>query len=288
MILLLHGGAGNLKIPDIAQPKQDAVADACRKVSGMGLSVLDAVEEAVALMELNPELNAGLGSVVQIDGKIRMDAGICTSDGRYAGVTQIEDVKNPVRVARRLLDYGYHSILSGAGARAFASECGFDVENVMTDGRRQEYERVKEELGAIKYEAIARGKEEINTQKLSTVGAVAVDRNGNMAAACSTGGTKYCYPGRVSDSSLLGAGVYCSEHVAVACTGEGDKFIRRLTARRVEDLYLSCKNLEKAVKLALEDLEKAEQAFGGIIAVSKDGGMAYHYNTAFMSLAHNR
>lgn len=284
MKLLLHGGAANVAGDALRASKQDVMALCMRGVSS-GLSAPDMVEQAVCAMELQPALNAGYGSVVQMDGRIRMDAGICTSRGRYGAVLQIEHVRTPIRVARRLMDAGYHSILSGEGAVAFARECGFVPQSPFTQERLAEYHAVREDIPDLSYEALAGDIEAINVKKLSTVGAVALDDDGILAAACSTGGTKYCYPGRVGDTPIYGAGVYCSEHVAVACTGEGDKVLRRLTAKKVEEFYRAHGDLQKAADDAIADLLQKENGYGGLICVSAKGESAFAHSTAFMAVA---
>ncbi|NCC22263.1 MAG: hypothetical protein EOM26_07345 [Alphaproteobacteria bacterium] len=282
MKCLLHGGAANVADETLRTLKQEAAERSARSLPS-GLNALDLVEQAVAAMELEPYLNAGYGSVIQLDGRIRMDAGICTSTGKYGAVVQIEHVANPIRVARKLMDAGYHSILSGDGATAFARECGFESRSPFTKERLEEYYAVRADIPKLSYAELSRDVTATNNKKLSTVGAVAVDDNGFLAAACSTGGTKYCYPGRVGDTPIFGAGVYCSEHVAVACTGEGDKVLRRLTSRKVEDFYLESGDLQIAVERALADLQERENGIGGLIAVSAKGEAAHAHTTGFMS-----
>lgn len=282
-LLMVHGGCANLTDPAQTNGKRDAALAAFQGTrSG---SALDCVEQAVTILENDPRVNAGTGSVVQMDGRIRMDAAVCTSAGGYAAVMQIEQVRNPIRVARRLCDIGYHSILSGDGARLFALEQGFPSESPFTAGRLEEYHHVRESFPILTYANISRNIHETNTKKLSTVGAVALDDAGGLAAACSTGGTKFCYPGRVGDTPVYGAGVYCSPHVAVACTGEGDKVLRRLSAKKVEEFYLSHGDLQKAAEEVVFDLWEAQKGFMGLIALSRDGQSACAHNTVFMAHA---
>lgn len=283
--LLIHGGASNLTAAGANDAKSDATERTCRGMRLSGASALDLVEAAVAAQELEETLNAGIGSVVQLDGRIRMDAGICTSTGKYGAVIQIEQVATPVKVARRVLDIGYHSILSGEGARLFALEQGFPSVSPYTPQALEAYTQSRTQFKELSYAAISGNIDDINVKKLSTVGAVAIDDNGDLAAACSTGGTKFCYPGRVGDTPIFGAGLYCSHQVAVACTGEGDKILRRLTAKRVDDLYQKHGSLKRAVDEAVEDLLQKEKGYCGIIAVAHTGETAFGYSTAFMAYA---
>ncbi|MGB9154133.1 MAG: isoaspartyl peptidase/L-asparaginase [Alphaproteobacteria bacterium] len=285
-IVLIHGGAANFdaNAPELAT-KQAAVMRAKHALDDKNLPALDLVELAVKNLELAPELNAGFGSVIQMDGAIRMDAGICDSDQHYAAVLQIEQTKNPILVARKLMGFGYHSILSGSGARQFADEMGFPRESAFTAERMNEYQEMREEFCALSYHDLAQRMDIINKKKLGTVGAVAIDESGNLAAACSTGGTKYCFPGRVGDTGVFGAGVYCSKHIAVALTGEGDKILRRMTAKLVETLYLQSGDLQQAVDAAAKDLLTAEDGYCGIIAVSSKRQSAHVHSTKFMAFA---
>jgi len=281
-LLLMHGGASNVE-SDVFKRKQNAVSSALGKISDFSIDALDLVELAVEYMERDPHLNAGYGSILQLDGRARMDAGICTSDRKYAGILQIEQTKTPIKIARKLMDAAYHSILCGEGARKFADENGFPRENAITVEQMEAFEESCKTFPEISYQSFSRDMSDLNKKKLGTVGAVAIDKKGRMAAACSTGGTKYCFPGRVGDTAIYGAGVYCSEHVAVAMTGEGDKVLRRMTARLVEDLFLKSGNLHQAVTDAAQDLERHENGYCGIIAVSSDRQYAHAHNTAYMA-----
>ncbi len=284
MILLTHGGGANQ--PDDINAQKTKSAHICINTVDTSLSAIDMVEQAVRALELDPIFNAGYGSVVQMDGVIRMDAGICTSKGQYGAVMQIQNVHNPIQVARAVMDRGYHSILSGDGATAFAREIGIPSLSPYTADRLLEINNIRtNDIRALTYDALANDIESTNVKKLSTVGAVAIDNNGMLAAACSTGGTKYCYPGRVGDTPIYGAGVYCSEYVAVACTGEGDKVLRRLTSKKVEEFYLQTGNLKTACDMAVQDLWDKEKGHVGIIAVSVKGEYATGNNTYFMASA---
>ncbi len=282
--ILIHGGAWNARSSTIRSHEQEATDRTCARVEAKGVSALDLVAGIVAAQEDEDALDAGTGSILQLDGRIRMDAGICDSKGHYGAVLQIEDVRNPIRVARRLMEYGYHSILSGDGARAFAREEGFPPYSPYIKEAEKLYARSRERFPEINYAALVANMGDINKKKMGTVGAVALDDAGNLAAACSTGGLTYGYPGRVGDTAIYGAGVYCSNHVAVACTGEGDKMLRRLTARHVEDGFLKHGNLQQALDEAVEDLMREQNGYCGLIAVAADGQSGHSKSTTFMSL----
>jgi len=283
---MLHGGATN----SIDTAVNDSKTAAIQKVVGRlaekkMMSALDIVETAVSYLEDEEELNAGWGSVVQMDGRIRMDAGICDSHGQYGAVIQIEHVKNPIQVARKILDYGYHTILSGDGAQQFAREQGIPAYSVFSEKKVKEYLAIRQDMHSFDYETLLQKKKNVIADKLSTVGAVAIDNQGNLAAACSTGGTNYIYPGRVGDTPIFGAGLYCSKYVAVACTGEGDKFLRSLVAKAVEEFYLQDKNISNAVDSALQKVLKDHNGYGGLIAMTENGDSYYGHTTKFMAQA---
>lgn len=284
-VVLVHGGASNLAGSPLNAAKQAVTEASCAALTLKGASALDLVEQAVALQELAPELNAGIGAVIQMDGRIRLDAAICDSQGRYGAVIQLEQVANPVKVARRIAQIGYHSILSGDGAKSFAVEQGFALTSLYTEKTFAEYAASRAQYPELSYAALSGNIDDINVKKLSTVGAVALDDDGCLAAACSTGGTKFCFPGRVGDTPILGAGLYASEKVAVAMTGEGDKVLRRLTSLKVDQLLSAGASLQEAVDQAVDDLLKVTNGYCGIIAVSAKGETAVGHSTAFMAHA---
>lgn len=279
--LLTHAGAWNTRDETAQQTEIDAVKASIEAAKGSP-DVVSAVEKAAIFLENHPSLDAGFGSIIQMDGRIRMDAGIADSHGNYGAVVQIEEIQNPISVARRLMELDYHHILSGDGAKSFALEQGFPRKSVYTLKRINSYLQLREEIPDLSYESLLKDKEEQIKKKLSTIGAVAVDDQGNLAVASSTGGLSYGYPGRVGDSALLGHGMYCSKHVAVACTGHGEKIIITLLAQRVERYYLEDQDLQKAVDQAISDLGAAGGE-GGIIAAAKDGSMAIGYNSSFLA-----
>lgn len=283
--LLVHGGAWN-SIEDLQNDIwQKATDRSTASIDLAGKSAIDIVEAACAAQELEECLDAGIGSVVQLDGRIRMDAGICDSSGRYGAVLQIEQVATPIKVARRILDIGYHSILSGEGARLFALEQGFPSVSPYIPDTLEEFHRTRKGLPNLTYDALTVDIEGNNKKRLSTVGAVAIDDKGRLAAACSTGGLAFGYPGRIGDTGIYGAGVYCSEHVAVACTGEGDKVVRRLTARMVEDGFLKHGSLQKAADDAVADLLEKEKGYCGLIAIARTGEAVVANTTNIMTSA---
>src|SRR5690349_6510138 len=205
--LALHGGAGEWAEPSIplALASLRSTAQSIRAMLELGASALDAVCHAVALLEDDAVFNAGTGSVLNRDGDVEMDASIMNgSDLRFGAVAAIARVRNPVRVARCVMEQSPHAILAGAGALRFAREHGFEDYDPVTEPARAEHRK-----------RMTRGSH-------GTVGAVALDAAGRLAAATSTGGTILKLPGRVGDTPLPGAGTYAGGMAAVSSTGKGE------------------------------------------------------------------
>jgi beta-aspartyl-peptidase (threonine type) len=230
-----------------------------------GGSALDAVEAAVIVLEDAPAFNAGRGSVLSLDGRVEMDAAVMDGVRRAAGaVAAVRGVRNPVSAARAVLDDGSHVMLAGDGATAFARErnLAFEAESwFVTDRQRERLRMVAE----------ARG----------TVGAVARDAAGHLAAATSTGGRAGQRAGRIGDSPMLGAGTWADDRTAaISGTGDGEAFMRALPAHELDALLrLGGLGLGEAAERALSDLD------GGLIAVDRDGNLAMPFRTEAMARA---
>ncbi len=197
-----------------------------------GGSALDAVEAAIVVLEDDERTNAGIGARFQLDGAIRMDAALMTSDLECGGVASIEAVRNPIAVARRVMETP-HVLLVGTGATAFARKEGFPPFDPSTDTTRKRFEESVARLrkGEVPDWA-ARWK---GQAWRDTVGAVARDSEGRYATGSSTGGTTWMLPGRVGDSPLVGAGLYAGPAGAVTATGVGEDVIRHVLCKRVYD-----------------------------------------------------
>lgn len=266
-LLLVHGGAGNWNAAT-APGGVDGCRTAARHAwEGLqkGGSAVDAVELAVRLLEDDPRFNAGYGSVANADGVIRMDASIMASRGRHAGaVAGIRHYRNPVCLARAVMEDGRHVLLVGDGAEAFA-------------------ETVAESRGLLTYEpSMLQSPSNAGTSH-ETVGAVAVDRDGLLAAATSTGGRHCALPGRVGDSPLIGAGTWADDRVAISCTGIGEAIIKAGLARHLAALVSSGYSPGKAARQALNELILETGFEAGLIAVSREGRWARIHNAAGMA-----
>ena len=228
-VILAHGGAG--------APNEDS--DGPQHACEVGLkfltdgqidAALRAVIEAAVVLENDVRFNAGSGANMRLDGSLQMDAILATSDGRIGSVAAIERVRNPIRVARLVMD-SPHTMLCGHGATQFAHHRGIADDPPITDKAQKRLEAALERLksGEVRpTEQKWRGRD-----MHGTIGAVARAADGTMAVSCSTGGTSMMLPGRVGDSPLYGAGTMCGEHGAVCATGDGEEIIRRLASMRV-------------------------------------------------------
>lgn len=276
--IAIHGGAGVMnreKMGDRAGEYEAALEAALRagaEVLANGGSSLDAVETAVRLMEDDPLFNAGKGAVFTHEGRNELDAAIMDGRDRSCGaVTGVTAVKNPVTLARRVMEESRHVFFSGPGAEAFATEQGLERVDPSYYFTQRAWDSLQQVLA-----------EKPETSDLDTVGCVALDREGNLAAATSTGGLTNKRFGRIGDVPVIGAGTYADNRsCAVSCTGIGEQYIRNTVARSVAALVEHAGlSLEEAVRKLLE--ETLEPGDGGIIAVSRTGELALMFNTGGM------
>jgi L-asparaginase / beta-aspartyl-peptidase len=286
--IIVHGGASN---SDKHEPeRQKDVINACK----LGYEVLlekdavEAVEITIRNLEASAYLNAGVGSYLQLDGRVRMDASIMKDDLSAGAVIGIEDVEHPISVARRVMETTQHVILSGPLATEFAHSEGFPRYDPRTRPKINLWMEIMDEFRhkttceqifhVDKYLKAGR-------YRLGTVGCVAMDANGNIAAGTSTGGLKMNVPGRVGDSGIIGAGTYCSKYGGASCTGYGEKILILCLAKQVLN-YLKNKKTTKAmdaVKYGIEELNSL-QADGGVICIDRNGNIGYAHNTEIMTM----
>ena len=303
--VVLHGGAGVIERKSMSA-EMDAAYRAALKgsvqaaadVLEKGGSSMDAVEAAIKLMEDDPLFNAGKGAVFTADGKNELDSavmdGATMKAGAVAGVTR---TKHPISLARAVMDKSPHVMLIGTGADQFAGSVGLeqvDPSYFFTERRWQSLIRQLKKDGAPLPQrpagappAPSGGMVEIeppDAHKYGTVGVVALDKNGNIAAGTSTGGTQAKRWGRVGDSPIIGAGTYASnQSCAVSATGTGEYFIRLTVARTICSLvqYKGIK-LQAAVDEVVQKDLKTIHGDGGVIAITSDGQLAWSFNTPGM------
>jgi L-asparaginase/beta-aspartyl-peptidase (threonine type) len=260
------------------------VQDAADLAGSRGLSVLrrggsalEAVIEAIAVLEDDPRLNAGTGSRMRIDGRVQMDAALMDSRREAGAVAVIENVRNPIRVARDVLD-SPHVLLAGADATAFARRKGHPVYDPATPESR---ERLVETLTKIRTGRLPRYARKWREVELhDTVGAVARDRRGRFAAGSSTGGTAFMLPGRVGDSPLVGAGLYAGPDGAVTVTGIGEEIIKRVLSKFVYDLIAKGLSPKTSANRGLS-LFRHDVPVGVIAVGSRGAGTASNRPMAF-------
>ena len=291
--IAIHGGAGTLvkgmMTPELELKYKTALKtalDAGYKLLSEGKSALDAVEEAVRVLEDSPLFNAGKGSVFTANGTHEMDASIMEGKTLKAGaVSLITGIKNPVSLARDVMEKSEHVFLAGEGAMQFAKENNYKIETpeyFYDEYRFQQWQEIK---GSERFQLDHSIKKD---SKFGTVGAVACDRNGNVAAATSTGGMTNKKWGRVGDSPMIGAGTYANNKTcAISCTGSGEFFIRGVVAYDVSCLieFKNC-SLEEAANEVIYKRIVEINGDGGLIAVDAKGNLALPFNTEGMYRAY--
>lgn len=294
--IAIHGGAGQITrkvIPVEDEAKYQAglqmALGAGKLVLAGGGSALEAVMQAVIVMENNPLFNAGKGSVFNFKGEIRMDAALMDGASLNAGaVSNCRRIKNPITLANKVLTRSEHVLLGGSEASDFANEN--DVETEKEEYFRDEV-RYAQWLRAKQRDEIYLDYDESDEmEKFGTVGAVALDQDGNLAAATSTGGMTNKKFGRIGDSPIIGAGTYANNSTcAISCTGQGEFFMRHVTAHRISNLMeLGGLSLEEAANQAVHQELRAMNGKGGLIAVDAQGNIAMPFNTGGMFRAAHR
>ncbi len=276
--ILVHGGAGDVaaeRIPlHVAGCERAAAAGA--EVLAAGGSAVDAVERAVMVLEADPLFNAGTGACLNADAEIELDAAIMDGSGlRAGGVCALTPFEHPIAIARLVMERTRHVLLAGEGAVRFAVEQGFTPSTTAAMTTENARRRLEE----------ARKKAASETWAGGTVGAVARDLAGHLAAATSTGGMVNKLAGRVGDSPLVGAGTYADDEAgACSTTGHGEAMIRVCLAKTTVDSARTSSPAE-AVAAALTMMEARTHETGGAIAVGKDGALGLARTTRTMSWA---
>lgn len=299
-VLIVHGGAGTIlksrMTPELEKAYTDGLAEALKKgykILENGGTSLDAVEAAVKVLENNPLFNAGKGAVFTNEGRNELDASIMDGEKLAAGaVAGVTTVKNPITAARAVMEKSNHVMMAGEGADKFAAKAGLEIVDpsyFFTEQRWKALQQVKKE-DSLKTELDHSDKKSssynfINQDsKFGTVGAVALDKNGNLAAATSTGGMTNKRFGRVGDSPIIGAGTYADNNTcAISCTGWGEFYIRLVMAKTISDMMEFGKiSLKKAAEEMVIKRLTNLGGDGGLIAVDNKGNIAMPFNTEGM------
>jgi L-asparaginase / beta-aspartyl-peptidase len=283
--LAVHGGAGNYdskKLPaSLRKSKKADLEQALTigyRILQQGGSSLDAVQASVVVLEDSEFFNAGKGAVLNQDKTVELDASIMSSDSRAGAVGGIKKTKNPILLARQIMENTPFVFLIGKEADEFASQQGLEMvpnNYFITEERLQAWQKAAESK--------TKSKKSIEKFEFGTVGAVALDQNGGLAAATSTGGINYKMAGRVGDSAVIGAGTYATELCAVSCTGRGEAFIRKSISSFVCLLIRMGASLEEAAFRAIFEELASIQGEGGLIAIDCLGRCAMPFSTLSMS-----
>lgn len=294
--IALHGGAGTIlksnMTPELEKKYTDKLKEALDKGYGIlekGGSSADAVEAAIIILEDSPLFNAGKGSVFTADGKNEMDAAIMDGKTLKSGaIAGVKKIKNPISAARCVMEKSEHVMMVGSGAEKFAKTCKCEMADsayFFEQKRWDQLQKIKQnEKTELDHGSAKPIDVEFNDKKFGTVGVVALDKNGNLAAGTSTGGMTNKKFGRVGDAPIIGAGTYANNNTcAVSCTGHGEYFIRAVAAYDVSAL-MEYKNysLEKAANEVVNNKLKTMGGEGGLIAIDAKGNIAMPFNSAGM------
>ncbi|NPA37826.1 MAG: isoaspartyl peptidase/L-asparaginase [Chlorobi bacterium] len=276
--IAIHGGAGNIRPEDFKEGEVElyekelkAALEIGKRVLSEGGSSLDAVERVVRYLEDCPLFNAGKGAVFTHDGRNELDAAIMDGRDLNAGtIAGVGDIKNPISVARMVMEQSPHVMMVGKGASKFAKEHGAEIVDssyFYTERRWKSLQKALEKAG-----------------KMGTVGCVALDQNGNLAAATSTGGMTNKMYGRVGDVPIIGAGTYANNKTcALSATGHGEYFIRYTVTHDISALMeYKGMSLQKAAEKVINDKLEKVDGRGGVIGVDKNGNIALVMNTTGM------
>ncbi|MBW6497539.1 MAG: isoaspartyl peptidase/L-asparaginase [Bacteroidales bacterium] len=286
--LVIHGGSGNISRERMSPEREAAylaklseALEAGEAILKTGGSSMDAVVAAIMILEDSPLFNAGKGAVFNFEGRNELDASIMDGKTLQAGaVAGITNIKNPITAARKVMENSPHVMLTGRGAEQFAFEEGLEAVDPSYFFDQTRWDQYREFLrGNTQLRGITNP-----DMKMGTVGAVALDLNGNLAAATSTGGMTGKRFGRIGDSPIIGAGTYANnEACAVSATGHGEYFIRNVVAYDIAaQMMYAGKSLEEAANENVLQKLKEQGGNGGIIAVDRHGNVAMPFNTTGM------
>ncbi|HCV43421.1 MAG TPA: peptidase T [Bacteroidetes bacterium] len=287
--LVVHGGAWD--IPDDLVDAHKAGVQAALKagwaILSKGGTAVDAVERAIMVMEDDETFDAGTGSFINMAGEVELDASIMSGKKFQAGaVASVQHVKNPISLARKIMEGNEHILLVGMGATRFAKEHGIKTcsqDDLITNRELDRWREIQGRKNFITKDAFRRKKVPVDT-----VGAVAIDNHGNVASGASTGGTPNKYPGRVGDSPLIGCGTYADNEIGgVSTSGWGESLIKVVMAKTVIDLMdHNGGDPEQAAEDGLKILVRKTEGYGGIIAVNNKGRIGIAFNTPRMARAY--
>ncbi|MDP2454054.1 MULTISPECIES: isoaspartyl peptidase/L-asparaginase family protein [unclassified Kaistella] len=294
-VLVIHGGAGTILKSSMTAEKESAYQTKLTEALKAGYAEIqkgntsiDAVAASIMIMEDSPLFNAGKGAVFTADGKNELDASIMYGKDKSAGaIAGVHTIKNPIKTAIAVMQKSEHVMLSGVGAEQFAKEQNLEIVEPSYFWTKERWDGLQK----LKQKALNTTKKvsqntlpesyEID-QKFGTVGAVALDKSGNITAGTSTGGMTNKKYGRIGDAPIIGAGTYANSQVGISATGWGEYFIRATAARTIAaKMEYQNKDMKTATQETIDEIEKMG-GDGGLIALDKDGNIAMPFNTAGM------
>ncbi|WP_316734548.1 isoaspartyl peptidase/L-asparaginase [Pedobacter aquatilis] len=298
-VMVIHGGAGTILKKNMTPEKEaeyikvlsEALQAGYAKIKD-GKTSLDAVEATIHVLENDPHFNAGKGAVFTHDGRNELDAAIMDGKTLMAGaVAGVTTIKNPISAARAVMEKSEHVMMVGVGADLFAKDAGLEIVDPKYFWTKERWDGLQQAIKEDSTKAVldhGSKKSELlgsknHDYKFGTVGCVALDKAGNLAAGTSTGGMTNKKYGRVGDAPIIGSGTYCNNETAgVSCTGWGEFYIRNVVAKTISDL-MEYKGLsvDAASKIAIEKVGKMG-GDGGLIALDKKGNMSMPFNTEGM------
>ena len=298
-VLAIHGGAGTITRSSMSAEREAAYKQSLKQALTAGYAILqrggsslDAVEAAVRIMEDNPLFNAGKGAVFTAAGTNELDAAIMNgADLKGGSVAGVSTIKNPITAARAVMEKSEHVMMAGKGAEDFARSAGCDMVDASyfsTEDRWRGLQKARASDSAKRLVDSGRLKGSLypgnHDSKFGTVGAVALDKHGNLAAATSTGGMTNKKFGRIGDAPIIGAGTYANNATcAISCTGWGEYFIRLVMAKTISDrMEFGKQTLRYAAEQMIMNKLPALGGDGGLVAVDKDGNITMPFNTSGM------
>lgn len=274
--LIAHGDAGGVDQPRRRRSGLKVAVEAGYEILRQGGSSLDAVEKAAVILEDKTIFNAGTGSCLNLAGDIEMDASIMTGDLRFGAVAAIRNVRNPVRVARLVMEQTDHLLLCGENATKFARLMGFEYHDPLTPEKKRIWQRKMKKRESKYFTKLAE-----LADHYGTIGCVAIDRSGAISVATSSGGIFLKLPGRVGDTPIIGAGTYANRNAGVSATGHGEEIMRLLLALRCVTLMARMGPGPAGAKALAEASQRGCEC--GLIGIDKRGAILCAHNTPGMS-----
>jgi len=280
-VIIANGGAGGISFPERRDKGLRKSVGAGYEVLEGGGTSLEAVVQAVALLEDDPIFNAGTGSVLGLTGEVEMDASLMTSEGGFGAVAALQSVRHPIEVARLVMEKTDHILLAGEGALRFARLMGVKPCNPVTPERKALWRRSRKGLKSKYFQRL----KELSDY-YGTVGVVALDQEGRIAVGTSTGGVSLHLPGRIGDTPIIGGGTYCDRNGGVSTTGHGEAIMKTFLALRTVQLlarYPASVAASKAI-----DYATRQGCRCGLVGIDKKGGILCLDNTKGMSWCYIR